>query len=155
MYLRYLKVVCRHKWFVFRAGLRTGAPLWRLAIHDWSKFSPAEYGAYARRFCTGRAGQLDNAADPTKFHLAWTHHWHKNPHHWEHWLIIIDNELHPTRMPHKLVREMVADWMGAGRAYTGSWNVAEWYEKNKDRMLLHDQVRLQVENLIANHGRGE
>ena len=26
----YLKYLMRHKWFVFVAGLRTGAPLWRL-----------------------------------------------------------------------------------------------------------------------------
>ena len=43
-HLRYLGYVVRHKWFVFRAGLRTGAPLWRLVIHDWSKFTPAEWG---------------------------------------------------------------------------------------------------------------
>lgn len=34
----YFKYVIRHKWFVFIAGLQTGAPLWRLIIHDWTKF---------------------------------------------------------------------------------------------------------------------
>jgi hypothetical protein len=40
----------RHKWFVLLAGLKTGAPLWRLIIHDWSKFTPAERGPYVRPF---------------------------------------------------------------------------------------------------------
>jgi hypothetical protein len=33
-------------------------------------------------------------------------------------------------MPEKFVREMVADWMGAGRAITGRWDVNDWYRPN-------------------------
>jgi hypothetical protein len=44
---------------------------------------------------------------------------------------------------------MVADWMGAGRAITGRWDVASWYEANAHKMVLHPDVRVQVENLIA------
>lgn len=40
-------------------------------------------------------------------------------------------------MPRDLVREMVADWMGAGRAITGRWEAAEWYLANAQKMLLH------------------
>ena len=43
-HLRYLGYVLRHKWFVLVAGLKVGAPLWRLLIHDWSKFTAAEWG---------------------------------------------------------------------------------------------------------------
>jgi hypothetical protein len=39
-HVRYLSYVVRHKWFVLLAGIKTGAPLWRLLIHDWSKFAP-------------------------------------------------------------------------------------------------------------------
>ena len=38
-HLRYLSYVLRHKWYVLWAGLWLGVPLWRLLIHDWSKFS--------------------------------------------------------------------------------------------------------------------
>lgn len=47
---RYASYVARHKWFVFRAGRITGAPLWRLLIHDWPKLTPAEWGPYVRSF---------------------------------------------------------------------------------------------------------
>lgn len=109
-HLQYLAYVVRHKWFVFRAGLRTGAPLWRLLVHDWSKFTPAEWGPYVRKFYGGWE-RLD------EFDQAWLHHQHHNPHHWQHWLLREDSGLLKLlRMPDDLVREMVADWMGAGRA---------------------------------------
>lgn len=143
---RYLGYVIRHKWFVFRAGLRTGAPLWRLVIHDWSKFSRAEWGPYVRRFYGGRSGVLDKSADPLEFHRAWTHHWHKNAHHWEHWLTA---EGQPMSMPERFVREMVADWMGAGRAITGKWEVEDWYAQNATRIKLEVSTRSMVERLLG------
>jgi hypothetical protein len=35
--VKYFWLTIMHKWFVFLAGFKTGAPLWRLIIHDWSK----------------------------------------------------------------------------------------------------------------------
>jgi hypothetical protein len=148
-HVKYAGYVARHKWFVFRAGLRTKAPLWRLLIHDYSKLSRAEWGPYVRRFFSGNAGKLDKSADPDDFHRAWTHHWHRNPHHWEHWLTA---EREPLRMPEHFVREMVADWMGAGRAITGKWEAAGWYAGNRDRMNLHPETRALADALVAEHG---
>lgn len=149
-HLRYAWTVARHKVFVFVAGLRVGAPLWRLAIHDWSKLTPAEWGPYVRRFSSGRAGAFDKAADPDEFHRAWTHHWHRNAHHWEHWLAFKgDGSVKPLVMPERLVREMVADWMGAGRAYTGTWDARDWYEKNRDRIVLAPETRARAEDLLC------
>ena len=48
--LKYIWLTVKHKVFVFRAGLRTKAPLWRLIIHDWSKFTPSEAPHYGRQF---------------------------------------------------------------------------------------------------------
>jgi hypothetical protein len=151
-HLKYASYVARHKWFVFLAGLRTKAPLWRLLIHDWSKLTPAEWGPYVNRFMRGDSGKLDKGADPEEFHRGWTHHWHRNPHHWEHWVTAEGDAL---RMPEHFVREMVADWMGAGRAITGRWEVADWYAKNGHRMNLHGQTRAEVEDFIDAYGRAE
>lgn len=52
-------------------------------------------------------------------------------------------------MPERYVREMVADWMGAGRAITGRWEVAEWYAKTRKHTILHPHTRARVEELIA------
>lgn len=140
-HLEYAAYVARHKWFVFVAGLKTAAPIWRLLIHDWSKLTPAEWMPYVRQFY----GEPDKAA----FNRAWLHHQHRNPHHWQHWLLREDDG--PTvalEMPESLIREMVADWMGAGRAITGKWEVASWYAKNRDKIVLAPETRSLVDRLV-------
>lgn len=164
-HLRYASYVARHKWFVFLAGLRTKAPLWRLLIHDWSKLTPAEWFPYVQNFYgrdddyyrdAWRVGVVlrtprgHRLGDPSAFDRAWLHHQHRNPHHWQHWLLREDDG--PTKaleMPESLVREMVADWMGAGRAITGEWEVAKWYAANAQKIVLADDTRALVERLIS------
>jgi hypothetical protein len=164
-HLEYAAYVARHKWFVFLAGLKTGAPLWRLLIHDWSKLSPAEWFPYVQKFYgepddVYRARRLGNPLakaprghefrQPGAFDRAWLHHQHRNPHHWQHWLLREDDG--PTvalEMPPKLVREMVADWMGASRAITGKSDVASWYAKNRDKIVLAPETRSTVDGLVA------
>jgi len=51
-------------------------------------------------------------------------------------------------MPHKYILEMVADWRGAGRAY-GNPDTQNWYRLNKDKMILHQDTRREVEELLG------
>lgn len=45
------------------------------------------------------------------FNIAWLHHIHNNPHHWNHWIIQNDTDgVEVIRMPEKYAKEMVADW---------------------------------------------
>lgn len=144
-HLRYARYLVRHKWFVFRAGLRTHAPLWRLLVHDYTKLMPVEWRAYATYFYGTKS-----AAAKAAFDRAWLHHQHRNPHHWQHWVLRADSgDLKVLPMPEKFVREMVADWAGAGRAITGKWEVAAWYAANEDRIVLDPRARLQVRSLIG------
>lgn len=144
---RYLRYVVLHKYYVYQAGRITGAPLWRLIIHDWSKFSPAEWFPYVERFYGSGAGNKDTLNkdnDAQAFRYAFLHHIHRNPHHWEHWVL-----KKPQKMPHHFVLEMVADWYGAGRVQTGRWEALEWYAKNKDRLDLHPETRNAAEYWIS------
>jgi len=151
-HVRYLWYLLRHKWFVFVAGLRTGAPMWRLIIHDWSKFLPCEWFPYVEYFYgsgkNGREAKGDYDAANTgdaAFDRAWLHHQHVNAHHWQHWVLCQDNgETKFLRMPDNFLREMVADWMGAGRAITGKWEVVDWYWKNQYKIQLHPETRMSV-----------
>jgi hypothetical protein len=146
-HLRYASYVARHKWFVFQAGLKTKAPLWRLLIHDWSKLTPAEWGPYVRFFYDKDARSFEAMED--EFGRAWLHHQHANPHHWQHWVLRADDgDLKALEMPDGLVREMVADWMGAGRTITGRWGAAAWYEANQAKMVLHPATRERVKALL-------
>jgi hypothetical protein len=171
-HLRYLSYVIRHKWFVLVAGIKVGAPLWRLLVHDWSKFLPREWFAYARYFY-GSPPSRNPMYDSSEFYemdmrdwkrrasdaldVAWLHHQKANAHHWQYWVLMEDNPSAGERyralpMPMPLVREMVADWMGAGRALTGRWEVCEWYAKNAANMVLHPSTRARAEMLILPAG---
>lgn len=163
---QYLKYVLRHKAFVFVAGLQTGAPIWRLIIHDWTKFMPCEWFAYVNyfygnhpKFETLSPGQkyghpfsLTQDYWSARFDHAWNHHQKANKHHWQYWLLTNDSDdpKHKSlQMPDKYVLEMVADWMGAGRAITGKWEVFNWYQENKGKIMLQESTRERVESLLG------
>lgn len=142
-HLKYLWYLIRHKTFVFRAGLVTKAPLWNLFIHDWSKFMPCEWFPYAEQFYGNQPGQ-------DAFAKAWLHHIHFNPHHWNHYVLVGNNKTTHTviEIPEKYVREMIADWLGASRTISGSWDLTEWWTENKDLVVLHEKTRPLVDKLL-------
>jgi hypothetical protein len=142
--VNYFWATLRHKWFVLIAGLRLGGiPLWRLLTHDLSKFGPGEYPHYQRRF-------YGPNNDPLGFALAWNHHENSNPHHWGHWIARSGPFAgQPLPMPRSYAREMVADWMGASRAYTGSWDMTEWLRGHLVEMCLHSVTAGYVREALA------
>jgi hypothetical protein len=148
-HLQYLSYVLRHKWYVFWACLKLGVPLWRAIIHDYSKFSPAEWGPYVRRFYgpkppqLGATGYQHRPGNDPAFDEAWAHHWKHNPHHWNYWAHYCPGE----QMPETYVREMVADWRGAGLAQ-GKDDLREWYRTNREHRVLHPETQRLVEWLI-------
>ena len=147
--LRYFWLTIQHKWYVFLAGRRLGVSLWQLIIHDWSKFTSVELPAYGAQFFGGGGGEA--------FSCAWVHHQNHNPHHWEYWVTRSDhrigvsgdaNNATALEMPEKYAKEMVADWCGASRAYTGSWSIMKWVEKNVMKMNLHPDTHAYVLYLV-------
>jgi hypothetical protein len=140
-HIQYAWYLLRHKYYVFVAGRMLGVSLWRLLKHDWSKFLPCEWIPYANQFY----GEKNKAA----FSRAWLHHIHLNDHHWQHWILRKENGFSDhLEMPIPAVREMIADWMGAGKAITGQWEVRSWWAANTDKIDLHPQTRLWVEALL-------
>jgi hypothetical protein len=136
--MKYFLLTLRHKWFVLLAGLKLKAPLHLLILHDWTKFTPMELPHYQRQFY----GKADK---PLNFSYAWLHHQRCNKHHWEYWIPITGHNRggYPDGialpMPEKYVREMVADWCGASRAYEGKWPDGNWawWPKNKVKISQH------------------
>ena len=116
--------------------------------HDRSKYCNPEYNDYDAYFYGGnRSYQV-----VMNFNYAWLLHQHKNPHHWQYWVLIIDDGaegiMMPLPMPMRYIYEMIADW------WTFSWKdgnlfeIFDWYELNKDYILLHRATRIVVENLL-------
>lgn len=151
----YLKYVLRHKWYVFRAARITRCSYWSAIIHDWSKFLPREWFPYVHSFYNSDGSKRTHGgAGPgetywgikARFDYAWLRHQHTNPHHWQFWILCNDVDgTYPLPMPPKYVREMIADWVGAGMAISGRKDPNPWYKKNKDKMLLHKDTRQLVE----------
>ena len=113
--IQYLLSTMRHKWFVLIAGRNIvgGIPMWRLIIHDWTKFMPVEFINYAKYYVLpeGKEKYKDS------FVKAWMHHQKNNKHHPEYWTSVgvfwWSNG--SVTMPPTYVREFVADLLGASR----------------------------------------
>lgn len=115
--------------------------------HDASKTDMEEYCAYDEYFYGKNCTQDALRA----FNIAWLRHIHKNPHHWQHWVLINDDPNEGETildMPWNYILEMICDW------WAFSWNkgnlreIFDWYEKHKDYMKLSDKTRETVEYIL-------
>ncbi len=165
-YIQYMKYVLRHKWYVMNECFRNRL-YWQGIIHDLSKFLPSEFVPYAEYFhnkdgsskvVRGATGyyQAAETGDP-EFTVAWLFHQNRNPHHWQFWILALDDGgILSVPMPEKYAKEMVCDWVGAGKAQghfsppDDPYNTTvSWYAKNKNKMVLHKDTREYVENMIG------
>jgi hypothetical protein len=119
-------------------------------MHDLSKLTPAELPHYGRQF-------FGDKSDPYGFICCWLHHQNRNRHHWEYWIPRTGHNRCtppypdgvPVPMPERCVREMVADWMGASRAYGGKWPVkGEWHWFNDNYAEIKKNVNPQTWMLV-------
>lgn len=74
--------------------------------HDKSKYAEDEWEPYVNYFY----GKKTKAVEQ-EFNYAWLHHIHSNPHHWQYWVLIHDDEpIEILDMPYEYIIEMVCDW---------------------------------------------
>lgn len=134
----FLQSVCDHIMYVRQAGAIVGVDEHQLRWHDHTKLGVEEFPAYARQF------HGDKKAGQDLFAEAWLHHLHHNEHHWQHWIFpdgftpkgsTVENGV--CWMEEKWLKEMVADWMGASMAYTGTWEMHKWLGENLPKIKLH------------------
>lgn len=162
IYWKQLKSLLRHKWYILRVGRQLGGiPLWRLIVHDWSKFSKVEFVNYARY----KYG-LKSVDGWSK---AWLHHLHHNPHHPEHWILSWRGDpdfyngfgqgvvpfITVLAMPEMYVREMAADMMATSKEITGSYDIGMWLIDNMPEMRLHFDTRTRLNYVLheVNYGK--
>jgi hypothetical protein len=160
VYLGQLCSVLIHKWYVFRAGRLTKVPIWRLIIHDWSKFGLTELFGYAGNT------EVKGIISKSRWAKSWHHHLHHNPHHPEHWVLSwqgnprfyneIGQNVAPyvtlLPMPETYVREMIADMMATGKRVTGFWDISSWLNQNGPNMHLHDETIMLIDKVMKEIG---
>jgi hypothetical protein len=146
-YISYFTYVLKHKWYVLLEGRKLNIPLWRLVIHDWDKFLPGMFISYAKTFRTPDGKEHYTSSDDFRKHADI--HVLRNKHHWNYWVLVWDVDDHqPQNIPETHLREMIADWRGAGRAL-GKPDTKAWYILNREKVELSEQTRMRVEQLLG------
>jgi hypothetical protein len=140
----YLSNLYEHVKYVVEYGRSIGIPEEQLEQHDLSKLSFNELPQYAAWHVAG--------IRKNEYLVALNHHFHHNEHHWQHWLIPGKNESTALEMPDKYILEMVADWHGASKAYSGDWGIQEWLNNNYQKLLLHPTTALKLRSILNNMG---
>lgn len=121
---------------------------WQICMnHDASKTDPEEYEPYDAYFYGGNRSYevVQN------FRVAWLRHIHRNPHHWQHWVLINDepeeNEI-ILDMPYNYILEMICDWWAFSWSKGKLTEIFDWYADHKDYMKLSDNTRKTVEDIL-------
>ena len=125
-----------------------------LFTHDYTKKYMEEYDAYDQYFY----GDSKNEDVKIKFDEAWLHRIHTNPHHWQHWLLVNDDndgdKITALKMNDDDVIEMICDWWSfSWKSYLDAetndikllYEVFDWYDDHKPKMVLHPDTKSQVE----------
>lgn len=116
--------------------------------HDASKSESDEYEAYDAYYYGGnRSYQVVQ-----DYNRAWSLHLHRNPHHWQYWVLINDD---PNEgeivldMPDNYILEMICDWWAFSWAKGNLKEIFGWYDEHKDYMKLSDRTRKNVELILS------
>ena len=115
-------------------------------LHDYSKNEPDEYDAYDKYFYGGnRSYQVVR-----DFNYAWLRHIHRNPHHWQYWVLQHDDPIADTvlDMPYEYIIEMICDWWSFSWKNGNLGEIFNWYDEHKEHMKLSDKTRKIVESIL-------
>lgn len=115
--------------------------------HDASKSNPDEYEAYDRYFYGGNRSYKV----VQDYNKAWLLHIHRNPHHWQYWVLINDDPkegMIVLDMPYNYILEMICDWWAFSWQKKNLFEIFNWYDEHKAYMKLSDKTRKTVENIL-------
>ena len=116
--------------------------------HDESKTNPDEYDAYDAYFY----GNNKSHEVISEFNRAWLMHIHRNPHHWQHWVLIKDDPGEANvvlEMPYNYIIEMICDWWSFGWRTGNLTELFTWYDKHRGHILMGNKTRAIVESILA------
>ena len=153
-FFKHFKKVCTHKFWVFVYCLKAGIPLQGL-FHDMSKFSPIEFFESVKYY-QGGSSPIDASKKANGYSKAWMHHKGRNKHHYEYWQDNFDHGGKAIEMPMKYKKEMICDYMGAGKSYYGNeftfQKEYEWWKNKKmNPIAMHKNDLIFVDNFFETY----
>ena len=119
--------------------------------HDYSKYGASEYEAYDKYFYGGEVSAEELEQIKKNFNYAWLHHIHNNPHHWQYWVLINDDEELGSvalEMPDRYILEMICDWWAFSWAKGDLYEIFNWWNDHSDYILLGEETRAKVVKLL-------
>lgn len=131
--------------------------------HDESKYLSDEYDAYDDFFYGGNCSKDVIES----FQRAWLLHIHRNPHHWQYWILFNDDQNEGEvllEMPYNYIVEMICDWWSFSWQKGDLSEIFNWYDEHSAYIKLAPKTREIVEdilwairgrlgyNVIAHHG---
>ena len=155
-WFKHLKTVLTHKYWVWTFGRKFGIG-WQTFWHDMSKFNPIEFGESVK-YWTGTRSPIDVCKEKNGVSMAWMHHKGRNPHHYEYWQDNFDMGGHPVKMPDKYRKEMLCDYLAAGRAYKGKAftlhdEYAWWRNKKSKPLAMHPSTFEYIDSCMEYFNR--
>lgn len=121
---------------------------WQIIFdHDSSKSNDDEYTAYDAYFY----GDNKSYFVVEEFRKAWLIHIHRNPHHWQHWVLINDD---PNEgeiildMPYNYIIEMICDWWSFSWQKGDLSEIFRWYAEHSEYIKLSPKTRRTVEDIL-------
>lgn len=115
--------------------------------HDASKLNPDEYKAYDAYFY-GKNKSYQVVQD---FNRAWLLHIHRNPHHWQHWILINDDPKESTiclEIPYCYIVEMICDWWSFSWKENNLYGIFSWYDQRKNYIQMDLDSKQKAERIL-------
>lgn len=116
--------------------------------HDESKSLPDEYVAYDAYYY----GNNKSYEVVQKYNIAWLVHLHRNPHHWQHWVLINDDPKEGEKLldiPYNYIIEMICDWWAFSWKAGNLKEIFKWYSERKDYIKLSNNTREIVDWILG------
>lgn len=116
--------------------------------HDASKNEKDEYEAYDAYFYGGNRSYkvMEN------YRRAWLLHLHRNPHHWQHWVLINDDPKEgeiALDMPYNYILEMICDWWAFSWQKGNLNEIFNWYDEHKTYIKMSQKTQKSVDNILG------
>ena len=134
--------ILKHKYYVYKYGVKLKVPRFRLLKHDISKFHLIEFAGYREEFYIKNTGTQ-------AFESAWEHHTDYNEHHIEFYekKYVNATVYYPDE---DIVAEMVADWAAASKVYSKDFSPKAWVWLDKNYFGVSKKLGIRSKFYLLN-----
>ena len=117
---------------------------WYIDFHDDTKTVPDEYEAFDNYLF----GKVTKEVEQ-KYIRAKLEHRHRNPHHWEYWILYTtDGPPIALDMEYPYIIEMICDWWSFSWESGDLFDIFDWYAEHKKYMRMSKKTKKTVEDIL-------